>query len=201
MPSRIDWNLDGNRVAPSAGLAARSSRKTANLPNPTDVGPMTSNDLRCPQCSAHVPPGADWCALCFADLRSPAEPEPAAAPALAPVEPAPAHESAAEQAADPEQYPVANESGGGKHARSAPTYDEAFPRPNGVPLDDAARARLDTRTAEMLAMLAAAESSQPLGPLAARFESTSSRAIGALVGSSFLILAVLLGMTILGHFI
>jgi len=49
---------------------------------------------RCPKCAAGVRPGADWCTLCYADLRPPA---PVQAPAQAPVQPpphAPVHASA-----------------------------------------------------------------------------------------------------------
>ncbi len=31
----------------------------------------TSDDLRCPHCAAHVTAAAEWCTLCYADLRTP----------------------------------------------------------------------------------------------------------------------------------
>ena len=31
-------------------------------------------DPRCPQCSARVPAGADWCSLCYASLKAPPAP-------------------------------------------------------------------------------------------------------------------------------
>jgi hypothetical protein len=180
-----------------------------NLPNPNDVGPMTSNDLRCPECSAHVPPGADWCALCFADLRPPPPPEEPAA-----IEPGPDPEPvlAQAEAAPPVQR-------GGKHSRSvatgaggdavSDTAPDAVDEPSmvgrlpdlGGPRDAAAIAEFDARATEMLAQLAAAESSRPLGPLAARLESNGSRMVAAGFGVSVLIMATLLVMSVLGHFV
>jgi hypothetical protein len=176
---------------------------------------MTSNDLRCPQCSAHVSPGADWCTLCFADLRVPpvvevvevveAEPE---------VEPAPVLEPAGEQVGEP------TESGRGKHARSAtlpeetlreetlydPTshdvssYTEATTYAARTPRDGPESAALEARANEMLAILAA-QSSHPMGPLADRLESTSARVVAGIVGLVVLSVAGLLVMTVLGHFV
>lgn len=39
---------------------------------------------RCPHCRAALAPGAQWCSLCYADLRV-REPEPVVAPVLEPV--------------------------------------------------------------------------------------------------------------------
>jgi RNA polymerase subunit RPABC4/transcription elongation factor Spt4 len=39
-------------------------------------------DFRCPHCSALLRSGAQWCALCYADLRPKPEPGPVAASAL-----------------------------------------------------------------------------------------------------------------------
>jgi hypothetical protein len=163
---------------------------------------MTSQDLRCPQCSAHVSPGADWCTLCFADLRVPpvaeaapevevaAEVEPDVGPAAVP--------ALVSQQAD-EQV-----GGRGKHARSAAhaatSYDEATSYRAATPRDEAEAAALDARANEMLAILAA-ESSNPLGPLATRLESTSSRVVACVVGLVALVLVGLLVMTVLGHFV
>ncbi|MFZ5869356.1 MAG: hypothetical protein ACOYXW_02310, partial [Actinomycetota bacterium] len=53
-------------------------RSSPALPEPT-LWTMTLDDqrpdvdVRCPSCGARSTPGADWCTLCFADLR----PEPA----------------------------------------------------------------------------------------------------------------------------
>lgn len=161
------------------------------MPNPNDVSPTTSHDLRCPECSAHVIPSAEWCTLCFADLRPPApveaEPEPAVEPIAAPEQ----------SAAQPDQ-PVERSSG--KHARAATSYDEPKAATNGEPRDAAATAEFEARADEMLAILAA-DTSHPLGPLASRLESTSSRALAATVGAVVLLLAVLLVMSLIGRFI
>jgi hypothetical protein len=46
------------------------------------VSTSTSQDLRCPQCDAHVRAGSQWCPLCYVDLRpAPQTPEPVATPA------------------------------------------------------------------------------------------------------------------------
>lgn len=39
---------------------------------------------RCPRCGAVVKPGADWCTLCYADLRPPPAPVVRPSPAVAP---------------------------------------------------------------------------------------------------------------------
>lgn len=173
---------------------------------------MTSNDLRCPQCSAHVSSGADWCTLCFADLRVP--PVPPVLEAEPEVEPAPVVEPAGEQVGEPA------ERGRGKHARSATlregtlreetlydatahdvsSYTEATSYATRTPRDEAESAALEARANEMLAILAA-ESSHPMGPLADRLESTSARVVAGIIGLVVLSIAGLLVMTVLGQFI
>jgi hypothetical protein len=172
------------------------SRITPNLPNPHDVGPMTSNDLRCPQCSAHVSPDAHWCTLCFADLR------PAPVVEEVPDQPAAEPEQSAPQRVDQvgDQVLEQGEPGRGKHARSKPTYDDAVPRSESVPRDAAATAEFEARAEEMLALLAA-DTSHPLGPVADRLKTNSARAVAAGFGFVLLLLAVLLVMALLGHFI
>lgn len=70
-----------------------------------------SSDLRCPRCSAHVPAGAQWCSLCYADLREGERRDsPDAAPdPTSPIEPA----------------RRTGASGGGRHARRAPAPEDA----------------------------------------------------------------------------
>jgi hypothetical protein len=165
---------------------------------------MTSNDLRCPQCSAHVSPGADWCTLCFVDLRVPPVAEVAEVAEIAPEaepprEPALVAEQTGEQAGEP------TGGAGGKHARSASaddatSYAEATSYAAQTPRDAAESAAIEARADEMLAILAA-ESSHPMGPLAERLESTSARVIAGLIGLVVLSVAGLLVMTVLGHFI
>jgi hypothetical protein len=176
---------------------------------------MTSNDLRCPQCSAHVSPGADWCTLCFADLRVPPVP---AVPPVVEAEPAVEPASVVEQAGEQVGEPA--EGGRGKHARSATSpeetlreetsydatthdvtsYAEATSYVARTPRGEAESAALEARANEMLAILAA-ESSHPMGPLADRLESTSARVVAGIIGLVVLSVAGLLVMTVLGHFI
>jgi hypothetical protein len=174
------------------------SRNVPNLPNPNDVSPTTSHDLRCPQCSAHTSPGADWCTLCFADLRPPPPveelPEPPPPLDLPSVESASGLEEAADSPVEP------GGSGNGKHARAATTYDESLPLSTGLPRDAASMAELDARAVEMLAQLAA-DTDRPLGPIAARLDSTSAQAMAAGFGFLLLVVIALLVMTVLGHFI
>jgi hypothetical protein len=156
---------------------------------------MTSNDLRCPQCSAHISSTADWCTLCYADLRPAPEPPPPAPV----VEEALPHEPAAELARTEEPTGAEDGEGRGKHARSTPSYADAIARA-GVPLDEAAQAELDARAEQMLAMLKA-ESSHPLAPWASRLDSTQARVIAGAVGLIGLLAVGLLAMTVVGHFI
>jgi hypothetical protein len=102
-----------------------------------------------------------------------------------------------EPVVEPAVEPVTR--GNGKHARAATTYDEAAVTAV-APRDPAETAELEARAIEMLAMLAA-DTHRSLGPLAARLESTSSRAVAASVGAVLLLLAILLAMTLLGHLI
>ncbi len=51
---------------------------------------MTTSASRCPRCGGALKPGAQWCGLCYADLRpAPAPPPPPPEPAPAPVVPTP----------------------------------------------------------------------------------------------------------------
>jgi hypothetical protein len=155
---------------------------------------MTSNDLRCPQCSAHVSPGADWCTLCYTDLREPPDPPvvEATPETELTVEPALVPERAGEQVGERAgEQPAVTQ---GKHTRSTTAYGDA------APLDAAELTALEARADEMLAMLAA-ESGHPMGPLADRLESTSARVVAGLIGLVVLSTAGLLVMTVLGHFL
>lgn len=166
---------------------------------------MTSHDLSCPQCSAHISPGADWCTLCFADLRVAPAPE-AEIELEAPAEPVAIPEQAGEQSGEQSGEQAGEQAGEqpagrhGKHARSATSYVNVMLDGKGTPHDPAEEAALEARAAEMLAMLAA-QTSHPLGPVAARLSSTSSRVVAAVFGGVLLVVVVLLAMTLLGHFI
>jgi hypothetical protein len=155
---------------------------------------MTSSDLRCPQCSAHVRPDAAWCTLCYADLRAAPEPPPEPSTPDA----APGGETGPVLAADTQPAAERDELGRGKHARSATSYADA--RKAGTRDDEAAAADLEARAEQMLAMLAA-ENGSPLGPWADRLDSTTSRVVAGLVGLVVLATAGLLVMTVLGHFL
>lgn len=165
------------------------------MPNPSDVGPMTSPDLRCPQCSAHISPDAGWCTLCYADLRVPPEPpEPSAD------ETAPGGDARSELAADPDPAAGLDEHGLGRHSRSATSYHDLAAREAPTPEDQAAAADIEARAEQMLAILAA-ENGRPLGPWADRLDSTTSRIVVGLIGLVVLSAAGLLVMTVLGHFV
>jgi hypothetical protein len=155
---------------------------------------MTSNDLRCPQCSAHISSKADWCTLCYADLRvSPEPPTPPAVEAARLEEPAPELAPAEELAA------AEGGEGRGKHSRAKPSYADAVARA-GVPLDEAELAEFDARAEEMLAMLRA-ESGNPLGTWAQRLDSKQARVVAGAVMLIGLLTFVLLAMTVIGHFV
>lgn len=179
------------------------------------MSPTTSHDLRCPQCSAHTSPGADWCTLCFADLRPPAKQEALAiAPEPPAVEAVPEAVSAVEPAVEPTVEGLTR--GNGKHARAATAYDDAAvtavdTRDPATAYDDAGVTAVDTRdpaeTAEiearaneMLAMLKA-DNGNPLGPMADRLTSTHSRIIVGLIGLVGVSLLGWLVMTVLGQLV
>ena len=154
--------LEAGREPGSPGClpatAVPESRNAPNLPNPNDVSPTTSHDLRCPRCSAHTSPGADWCTLCFADLRPKALREDTGS--------LPAVEAVAETRLTGDRRRSRRRVGNGKHARAATTYDDAaltaVSRPP-CPRDPAETAEIEARADEMLAMLTA-DSGNPLGP-------------------------------------
>ena len=70
---------------------------------PADDVPRGDRAARCPSCGALAGAGAQWCGLCFADLRPGPPPEPTEAPTEAPAEPAaePTAGTAAGTAAEP----------------------------------------------------------------------------------------------------
>ena len=152
---------------------------------------MTSHDLSCPQCGAHISPEADWCTLCFADLRpKELQEQPAAAPAI---EAEPTADLTADQTVEPRTR------GSGRHARAAAAYDDAALSPVG-PRDPAETAKIEARADEMLAILAA-ENGNPLGPLADRLPTTHSRIVAGLIGLVGVSLLGWLVMTVLGHLV
>jgi len=142
------------------------------------VGLSTSRDLRCPRCNAHVGADAEWCTLCYADLR--VEPVPEPEPALGP-------ELEAEPALAPDQLPVDAPvdipPSAGKHARRR--ADEAPGSLDGVDVQ------------AMLAQLAA-ESDSGLGPLAGRMQTKESKAFVIVGGIAVVCLVLFVLMALLG---
>lgn len=122
------------------------------------MSPTTSHDLRCPTCAAHVRADADWCTLCYTDLRPPVE-----APQETVVE-----ATAAE--------PVEVVGGRGKHARQSTSYDD--PAAGAREAQAADPRELPEEAAlgvEAMFAVLAAQSTPPLGPLARYLDSTGSR--------------------------
>jgi len=139
-----------------------------------------ATDLRCPRCGAHAPSGAQWCSLCFSDLRvSAADPEPipevvTEAASVSPVE-------------EPAQVaPSRDARPRGKHARRA-----------AADVDKPA-ADVEAQAAQLLAQLAASESGAPLGRYSG-FVDTPAKKVGLMVGGAVVAMLVLfLLMAIVG---
>jgi len=127
---------------------------------PVPPGPDTAG---CPRCGSHARPGAQWCTLCYADLRPP------------PVIPRRAERA---EPAERELVTVPPAPGKGKHARRGAAAEERTAEPDP-----------GLRAEAMLALLAA-ETGNPLGGLTGRFESTGSR-IGLMVGGVVVVAGVL----------
>jgi hypothetical protein len=154
-----------------------------NLPNPPDVSTSTSQDLRCPRCDAHVRAGADWCTLCYHDLRpAVVEPEPVVVPVdepeLADVDTEPAPESGSESA------PART----GRHAAGPDTTSASGNAP-GLP---------DAQIALMLAQLAAEESGPPLGSISSKVATPGAKAVLIIGGSVLATVLAWLLMTLFG---
>ena len=128
--------------------------------------------MRCPQCGALVRAGADWCTLCYADLRPAPEPEPAV--------PGPADLTVGV----PEDEGVAGQPRRGRHARLDPAYDGAAP----TDADPDTGLSVDA----MLALLAA-ENDQPLQGLTSRLDTTGSRVV-AMVGGFVVVMVVIFAL-------
>jgi hypothetical protein len=166
------------------------SRTATFLPIRHDVGISLSHDQHCPQCAASIRPDADWCTLCYADLR-PAPPEPDPAPEPDPVpELDPVVDAVPELMVDAE--PLDESALGddvpvrvGKHARRLPSVEE-----EPVSLDD-----VDVDA--MLAQLAI-ESDSGLGPLAGRLQSKGSKALAVTAGVTIVGVLLFVVMAILG---
>lgn len=153
---------------------------------------MTSSDLRCPRCAAHAPAGAQWCSLCYADLR-PAAPEqrvdgqpasdPAGAPSALPPE-LPAEQKDELGQGRPAAEPAARPRG--KHARRAAPEDQ----PSALPTD------LEQTAAALLAQLAASESGSPLGRYSGLVD-TSAKKVGLMLGGAVVAMIALFLLMVL----
>ena len=146
-----------------------------------------SQTVRCPQCSAQVRTGTDWCTLCFANLR----PAPAVSAAPVTPQPEPVAESATGCADEPARESVFGELAAaplrrGKHSRSQ-TSDTA-----------AIAVNVDALAEQMLAELAASYSGNVLGP-AAFLVNTRAKRAGVTIGGALLAsMLILLVATVLG---
>lgn len=129
---------------------------------------MTS-DLRCPRCAAHAPAGAQWCSLCYADLR------PSSPVAAQPEQEQPVVPEAPQAPTEPAAPGVRPR---GKHARRAPA-DAATPAVD-----------LDRTAAEMLAQLAASESAGPIGGFSSLVDSPAKK-VAVMVGGAVVAMLVL----------
>jgi len=125
-----------------------------------------------------VRPGAQWCTLCYTDLRAAPAPRRLPADVLASGSKASVAESHGAAVT-----PVAASASRGKHARQDATdgvASRAVASPDVGADGDAAQDERLLGADAMLAQLAA-ESSKPLGGLAGRFDSTAAR-IGLMAG-------------------
>lgn len=135
---------------------------------------MTSVDLHCPSCQALVKAGADWCTLCYADLRP--APAPESEPALASGGSAPALH------ADQPGSPLAAGPAGG---------------PGGAEPTEEQRREIEDVANRMLAQLAA-ESSVPLASVSGHFQSNGAK-VALIFGGTIVLVGVILGlMTLIG---
>jgi len=167
----------------------------------------------CPRCGAHSRPGAQWCTLCYTDLRATtvrARPEralvtvPQGAADLpeASVSLQEQESTLAEREPEPVDPAVAP-AGGGRHSRHDPA--EEPPPPPAPPAPGRGRRSAATDedalgTEAMLALLAI-ESNKPLKGLAARLDSNATK-FGVMAGGIVLFsLLLFLVMAVIGSVI
>ncbi len=143
----------------------------------------------CPRCGAHVRPGADWCTLCYADLR------PAPVPVVEPmdvdamdVEPVVDEVVGTAEPSVPTETPRPV---GGKHARRAPAGE---PAPAAAQPAAGAEAVLEIVVPGADAMLAqlAVESRGSLEGLGARLG--SSKKVAIMLGGVVVVGLLLFGL-------
>lgn len=158
---------------------------------PSDHG-VTPVPPGCPRCGAHSRLNAQWCTLCYADLRPAPARSRRAAPVAVTVPPTPA-EALTET---PTSAPVSvTAAGRGKHARQGTTVEVSAPEP-GLPTrtpDEEVLRRADA----MLAQLAA-EERKPLPGLMGRLDSKGARVAVTAGGMAVVALLLFLVMALLG---
>jgi hypothetical protein len=178
---------------------------------PSDHG-VTPVPPGCPRCGAHARRGAQWCTLCYADLR-PAPPRSRRAePVLETVPPTPTTAPTPAPTTAPVPVVVA---GRGKHARPGSTVEATVPQHSGAEQSGAEQSGTEQsgagsgppartadeealRSADAMLALLALEQTPPLPGLSGRLDSKGARValtVGgmALVGLFFFLVMALLG--------
>ena len=156
---------------------------------PSDQG-VTPVPPGCPRCGAHARRGAQWCTLCYADLRPAPARSRRADPVPVTVPPTPASTPATP--APPVSVAAA---GRGKHARQDAIVEESDPE-SGLPASLGDEEVLRSADA-MLAMLAA-EQTKPLPGLSGRLDSTGARVALMAGGMALIALVLFLVMVVAG---
>ena len=162
---------------------------------PSDHG-VTPVPPGCPRCGAHSRLNAQWCTLCYADLRPAPARSRRAAPVAVTVPPTPT-ETLTETPTEtqtPTQVSV-TAAGRGKHARQGTTVEVSAPErglPTRTPDEEVLR-----RADAMLAQLAA-EERKPLPGLMGRLDSKGARVAVTAGGMALVALLLFLVMALLG---
>jgi hypothetical protein len=134
------------------------------------VAYSTSPELRCPGCQALIRPDADWCTLCYADLRAvPPEPVPVSVPV-------------------PVQVLVS--------AEPVPVSAEPV-SPEPVSVSPLSPGLVGVDVEAMFAQLAI-ESASGLGPLTGRLQSKGSKVVLITAGVSLVCAVLVVVMAVLG---
>ncbi len=137
---------------------------------------MTALGQRCPTCNAHVTAEAQWCTLCYADLRPRVEPvaEPATAPAAS-----------------------AGLAGQLDHPFTIDDNPLTFGTPSRAADGDLEAAQLDAAAqADLMLAQLAATSDEPLKGLGRNFESNAAK-VALIAGGSIVVLIVLFALMFL----
>ena len=164
------------------------------MPSDQGVKPVPPG---CPRCGAHTRIGAQWCTLCYADLRPAPDATRRPDPALVTVPPTPAAEARSERAPESAPATPVTGPGRGKHARHDSTVEHHQSESDSEPATRSAHAS-EVLSPDAMLVLLAAESSKPLPGLSGRLESKGSR-IALTVGGMAMIAVLLFAvMAVLG---